>query len=478
MIVRHTFLDRCNTIVKDSSVNTGLNPVMELNYGNMLSRCMIHFDHSKIKNLVDDKTFPDITKLKHILKMTNMASITDKTINNPFYDSQYNGIRERAISFDLVFFLIPYDWDSGRGYDYVQDLYNGSHRTVSVHGSNWYQYRDYCEWDDEGIYSTDRLSSELDLFTSPAEDVTSPVVIGYQHFDYGNEPIILDITDTFNKFITGELENYGIGIAFSPQFEETKTERSQYVGFFTNTTHSFYEPYVETTYEDTIVDDRNSFYLDKKNKLYFYANVGSERVNLDTLPTCTINEVEYEVKQATKGAYYIEAIFSSDEFEPDTMMYDTWSNIVYNGKSIKPVELDFVLKQPDGFYSFGLPSTTSSSAAYVPSTSGIDNNEQIKRGDVRKVKVNLRIPYTSNQMQSADGLDYRLYVKEGLKEHNVIDWTPCERGYDGNYFLLATEDFVPFRYYIDMRVKFNDEVRLYEDRVHFDIVSETDYHYV
>ena len=32
-MLKHTFLDKCSTIYKDSEINTGLNPVMELNYG-------------------------------------------------------------------------------------------------------------------------------------------------------------------------------------------------------------------------------------------------------------------------------------------------------------------------------------------------------------------------------------------------------------------------------------------------------------
>lgn len=42
-----------------------------------------------------------------------------------------------------------------------------------------------------------------------------------------------------NKFITDELPNYGIGIAYAPSFEETTTKYSQYTGFFTQHTHSF-----------------------------------------------------------------------------------------------------------------------------------------------------------------------------------------------------------------------------------------------
>ena len=38
MIITKTYIDKINTLVKDSYVNLSLNPVMELNYGKMLRR--------------------------------------------------------------------------------------------------------------------------------------------------------------------------------------------------------------------------------------------------------------------------------------------------------------------------------------------------------------------------------------------------------------------------------------------------------
>lgn len=272
-IVTHTFISKSNTIIKDSVASVGLNPILELNYGKMLTRGLIYFDHTKVQKMVEDKIYPDISKLRHVLKMKNAGSIDDKHINRIYLDSNGDYYKQRTSSFDLIYFLIPNGWDEGKGFDYKQDLNLRNHRAYSWRGCNWYQYQTYCKWENEGIYSTDKLSKELDLFTSKNGN-QSNIIIGYQHFDKGNESIEFDITETFNKFITGELCNYGIGIAFSPQYENKNTELTQYVGFFTSHTHSFFEPYVETTYNETIEDDRADFYLDKSNKLYFYSIVG------------------------------------------------------------------------------------------------------------------------------------------------------------------------------------------------------------
>ena len=469
-----TFITKSNTIMRDSDVNLSLNPVMELNYGDMLTRGMIYFDHNKVKKLVEDKVYPDISKLKHVLRMTNAASVNDKRINCKMPKSTYDGYKQRAVSFDLIFFLMPKNWDEGRGFDYEQDIRTEYHRGFSTGGSNWYKYTNYCKWDYDGIYSTDFLSGELDKFTNPNGN-KSHVIIGYQHFDKGNEPIVFDITETMNKFITGDLTNNGIGIAFAPSFEETEVKFPQYVGFFTQHTNSFFEPYVETTYNDCIADDRYNFYLNKKNKLYFYANVGGEPVNLDVMPTAEVDGRVYQAKQTTKGAYYIEVeINSTNPDDEGVMHYDNWSNIIYNGKNMGDVELSFVTKTASGYFTFGLPTSEyeKNTAKFTPYLYGISNLEKIKRGDIRKVNVECKIPYTSNQMYAVDNIEYRLYVMDGVRQIDVIDYSPIERVYNTNYFLINTNDLIPSRYYIDLKVRYGMEEIYHRDVLHFDIMND------
>ena len=466
-IVTHTFISKSNTIIKDSVASVGLNPILELNYGKMLTRGLIYFDHTKVQKMVEDKIYPDISKLRHVLKMKNAGSIDDKHINRIYLDSNGDYYKQRTSSFDLIYFLIPNDWDEGKGFDYKQDLNLRNHRAYSWHGCNWYQFQTYCKWENEGIFSTDRLSKELDLFTSKNGN-QSKIIIGYQHFDKGNESIDFDITDTFNKFITGELCNYGIGIAFSPQYENKNTDLSQYVGFFTSHTNSFFEPYVETTYDETIEDDRADFYLDKPNKLYFYSIVGGKFANLDEFPTCTVDNVPYDVKQATKGVYYIDIDLSSSEYEDNTMLYDIWGNIKYNGKTFPDAELEFVTKLPTNYYQFGIPSPKQETEV-IPTLYGIKYKETIKRGDIRKVNVDCRIPYTTDQDRNNNFIEYRLYILSGEKQIDVIDWQKVEKGYNENYFLINTNELLPSRYYIDIRINVNMELFNYQKVLEFDI---------
>lgn len=474
-IVTHTFISKSNTIIKDSVASVGLNPILELNYGKMLTRGLIYFDHTKVQKMVEDKIYPDISKLRHVLKMRNAGSIDDKHINRIYLDSNGDYYKQRTSSFDLIYFLIPNDWDEGKGFDYKQDLNLRNHRAYSWRGCNWYQYQTYCKWENEGIYSTDKLSKELDLFTSKNGN-QSNIIIGYQHFDKGNESIEFDITETFNKFITGELCNYGIGIAFSPQYENKNTELTQYVGFFTSHTHSFFEPYVETTYNETIEDDRADFYLDKSNKLYFYSIVGGKYANLDEFPTCMVNDTSYEVKQATKGVYYIDIEVPSSSYEDNTMLYDVWSNIKYKGKSFPNVELEFVTKSSNDYYQFGIPSSKQETEL-IPTLYGIKYKEVIKRGDIRKINVDCRIPYTTDQDRNNNYIEYRLYILSGEKQIDVIDWQKVEKGYNENYFFINTNELLPSRYYIDIRINVNMELFNYQKVLEFDIADNITEYY-
>ena len=305
---------------------------------------LVYFDTCHIKKLVDEKICPDISKFKHTLKITNAGSLDFTQVHCNEISSITDNIKIRAASFDLIFFLIPKFWDNGKGFDYTKTFFNqgyygkqctgtksDSSRLLSTDACNWYQARNGYLWDEEGIYSNLTLSKEYDNFSS---EHGSKIIFARQHFDIGNENIYLDITDIFNKFMLGELENYGIGIAYAPMLELTEGAIENYTGFLTNKTNTFFEPHVESFYDDYVSDDRNNFALDKNNKLYLYCNIGGRTENLDELPTCEVEGKEYKVNQFSKGIYYIDINLSRNDFKPNTMLYDTWGNIIYQGTKL------------------------------------------------------------------------------------------------------------------------------------------------
>lgn len=451
-IVTHTFIEKSNTIIQGDSVNLGLNPILELYYGMPVSRGLIYFDIDKIKKLVEDKVYPDPSKTHHVLKMQNVGGLS------PEFSCKYNKYNnsKRAVSFDLVFFLIDRHWDGGVGYDYINDGYDANFRHISTEGSNWFKATNKHCWNHQGVYN------DFDIKKN---------IIAKQHFDIGNENIEVDVTKIVNKMINGEIENNGIGIAFDHYLEDFRTDEIQYVGFFTDHTHTFFRPYVETTYDDYINDDRRNFYLDKDNRLYFYASVGHDMVNLDELPTCCINGDYKAVKQATKGVYYIDINMSSNDTESETMFYDVWGNLKYKGRIIPDKELYFTTKDSHEYFSFGLPTETRKDDKIVPCLYGINDKEVIESGDVRKVNLIAKIAYTTRQECDCDGIYYKIYGKETDIEIPVINWMPIEKAYNDNYFLIDTKQFATGKYYIAIKIERNGEELINKEMCEFKIIN-------
>ena len=484
-MVTKTYINKFTSIISNSKLNTGLNPVSEIIYGRdfIISRALIYFDHNKVKELIENGVMTDINKMKHVLHIINAGSLDFTQLHDCETSSINDNKKIRATSFDLIFFLIPNEWDNGKGFDYSMNALNAGYysptpidpqRLISTDGCNWFQRMNGLPWDEEGIYSNETLSKEYDKFSAGEPSI----IIGRQHFDIGNESIELDITDTFNKFISGELENYGIGIAYTPMTELTETEYENYLGLLTNRTNTYFQPYVETRYNDFVSDDRSNFVLNKNNRLYLYCTIGDTLQDLDNNPIVTIKNSDDEVimediesiKQF-KGIYYIDLNLSRSDFEADTMLYDTWGGIVYQGTKLDDVELDFTLKATSNFFNLG-NSLNTTNVSFTPTTSGIQQREQVKRGDVRKLIISAKPNYTNNTVQLVDDMDFRLYIKDGTREIDVIEWDRVNKSFSENFYMIDTNILIPQRYYVDIRIKYGMNSIVHHDVLSFDIVDD------
>ena len=442
-MVKHTFLEKCCTIFKDSESNTGLNPVAELNYGNNISRALIYFSVEDLKKFYDDKTICNATKVKHILKLTNCGSINNDIHNETLFDGSCNK-KERASSCNILLLKVSKFWDGGKGVDYVSDLWNDGEHIYSNLGCNWYQRVNGGKWEEEGVYSSKTIENEYEKFNN---NETS-LVVSETHFDIGNENFEFEITDYVNKLINGEEKNNGLLLCFHPSVEKLEMETQQYIGFFTNHTNTFFQPYLETICEDPIKDDRKDFHVGKLNRLYLYCHEDGEYFNLDEMPNCFIEEIgEVPVKQQRKGVYYAEFSIKKGRMEVDTILCDKWSNLVLNEEKIDDLGFEFVVKEEKNKFS----NKRSENGSYVPSLTGIIPDEKIYRGEKRKLELVFRKKYTTNICEVFDNCYYRLYVKDGENEIVVFDWEAIDKLYLTNAIMIDSSDLIPNRYFMDIK---------------------------
>jgi hypothetical protein len=291
----------------------------------------------------------------------------------------------------------------------------------------------------------------------------------------------MDMTNEINGILNGTITGVtGWGVAYLPQIENiTGLTDSYSVAFFSRHTQTFYQPYLLTTYDDLIKDDRNIFLKNQTNKLYLYVYQNGDLVNLDSDPSVRIEDrngsavtgmTSLSTCLKTRGVYEVTVPNGFSGYPTPCQFYDVWSGLTINGQSIPNVTNQFTLQQ----YSAGIQIGTVSKD---PTKFGFDfygilQDEQIINTDIRKVGVTIKKAYTAQIPLENVSAFYRVFVKEGTTEVLVQDWTPINRTPNEYYFMFDTRDKIPNQYYVDIQVNTSGEKDTYKRQLTFNIVNK------
>ena len=500
MSIHRSYFSKNNTIIAKSYVNTAKNPVTQLFYGKNVqddcvytpgysantcngktgftpsvvqgfSRFLFSLDLTDLKTKISDCciNLTASTAITHSVKMTNTSSFDDALLNDKILVDD----TRRATSFELMLFKAysGHSWDEGVGYDYM--VPDGQFEpefdlTYSKRPSNWFSATTIVPWTFPGVY----LNTLSATYT----------VLATQSFDNGNENINFEsnlLTDEINTLLSGSTSGTSAntyGIAFIPAFENlTGLTEAYSVGFFTKYTQTFFEPFVETYYDDYINDSRGNFNLNVDNRLFLYVyDHNGTPICLDNLPLVTIRDCNgnatnlLTASTLTCGVYYIDITITAIPQTAPVLYEDIWSNISINGNTQPNVDNEFIIYD-DGF---SIGSTAGEPKVFGYSVSGIKEDEKMTHGETRKVFISTRVPYTVNQQVLVDNINYRLYVKQGTTEVDVIPWTPVNKSFTHNYFLLDTGWLIPNEYYLDIKATSNQQVDIYRKAIKFQIVNQ------
>jgi hypothetical protein len=498
MSILRSYFSKNNTIISNSYVNTGRNPVVQLNFGASdyivpnygYTRFIFDLDLDLLRTFIANGTISTgcTSAMTHTLKMTNTSSFDNELLNTFMSDS-----RRRATSFDLILFRIPkysgntgipQEWDEGVGYDYndfnlAQNSAQGGQspltyvdpRAFSTRPSNWYQTTTISGWSQNGIYNNRNEGTV---------NYTGLTVVSRQHFELGNEDLNMDMTNEINGVLNGSITGVtGWGLAYLPQIENiTGLTESYSVAFFSRHTQTFYQPFLLTNYDDLIQDNRNQFLKNQENRLYLYVFQNGDYVNLDNDPTVRIEDrlgnavngmATLSTCLRTKGIY---EVIVPNGFTGATpcQYYDVWSGLTINGQSLPNVTNTFTLQEYTAGIQIGPLSKEPQKFGF--NFYGILQNEQILNTDIRKVGVTIKKAYTGQQMLMDVSAFYRVYVKEGTTEVLVQDWTPINRTPNEYYFIFDMRDKIPNQYYVDIQVNTSGEKDTYKRQLTFNIVNQ------
>ena len=466
-----------DTVIQSGSKlnNAGLDEVSEFWYNGMSStgaatynRYIFGFDHTKIRNKYSDKTIMSGSVLSHKLFMYNTGIWDKRLLGN----TDIIG-RQRASSFDMILSIIPsgetpFDEGVGKSLNYGSKNTDFGLTNKLLDGpASWNKRTAISNWISPGVYS--------------GNTPTNPIIAS-QHFSTGAENLEMDITSTIENIISGKTPNSGFILALSGATYELMTGTTrQYFGFHSKDSNTIYVPSIITSYSGTVLDDRKNFYIDKKNRLFLYTNLGKDPVNLDKIPTqVSIYDQDdtifsaitgTSVIQMTKGVYYCDVLVpnSGNTISDLVMWKDVWSSITINNITLPAIELDFVLKKNTNYYNFG--SNSMEPETFGISYYGIKNGEKIKQGDIRKLFIIAKKEFNPEDDIIIDGLQYRLYIKQGREKIDIIPWTDVHRTFNNNYLTIDTSFLLQHEYFLQLKLKSNNTEITLNDPLNFEIVE-------
>lgn len=453
-----TYFEKDNTIVYESEYNFGNASIVDLFYGGggnspYFSRYLFKFDVENLKEKYQNCELGDLSSVQHKLKFKHAG----------FEPTPYACMPS---SYRICLFELDRDWDEGCG---VSDdcgqlctTYAKLGCTVSKTASNWYFSQSGITWQTGGTYD------------SIYED---PEYLVCQEIKCDSPDLEIDITDIVNNLIENDVPNYGYGLAFHYDLEREINDIQNHVVFFGRETSNFFEPFLETEYVNPIMDDRAKFYLDKTNRLYLFVGVDGENINLDSNPFVEIynekNELQFTLTGTCqdKGVYYVEFEIDSAQITRCLAWKDIWTNLSINGKSLPNYSMQFSLLPAENYYNFGYK-THQAELDFRYGFRGIKRDEVIKRGDIRKIYVDIKSPSTPFENISVDNIFYKIYLKENFyNQETIVDWMPLNRGVCENWFLLDTSWMIAQSYIIDFKVVNKQTIKTYPEQIKFHIVE-------
>lgn len=453
-----SYFEKNNTLIKNTQVNTSKNPTCEIFYGSAYSRFIFKIDLTELQSMIDNGDLVVNDNTKHYLKMTNTI-FGDEGLKG---QNRQTG-RDRATSFRLELFEITEDWNEGYGFDYEDAGYDftSGNKTFSEVPSNWFKKNTLADWQTQGAY------------------VGTGATLNIIEFDNGNENLDVDITDYINGILTGNTTNHGIGIKFLDDYEILSTDTARSVAFFTKYTQTFFEPFMESVFDDRISDNRQDFVEKTYQNLYLYVTKGTNYYDLDELPV--VNILDNTNTQITglsgltttkikKGVYQVTFGIDGDVFTCDgkRFFYDNWSNISIDGVSLSDVKQKFIPKPLTTQYTIGDNPTELN--RYSIQYFGINQNEKVKRGELRKIVVSFR-SINNPKTVLFDEVYYRIFIKEGRVDVMVHDWTQIDKTNE-NSFMLDTSYLIPREYFMEIKGKTHSEEIFYNNYIKFEILSE------
>jgi len=439
MIFRSYFKKQA-ILIKNSFSNNSRNPIIELTYGggettatNVISRYVFNVDLDKLQEKISSNTINKNTIQSHFLKIKNCIALNDGYIGVDFVTSK------RASGFDLAFIKLDESFDEGTGYDYVYNDRLFREVDLNKSAANWYNRKNpQVTWSQSGV------------FTGNTNNLSASTILTNQRFEIGNEDIEVDITNYVNGILFSGNPNNGICIAYSANTEILTSSVKNVVTFFSKYTQTFFEPFLETSYDDRINDELCCMNFDVSNDFFFV----SQSPITDVLRFEIVDSNNDVILNTTTGITRLNNYNYKYNYTIDSEIYEDKEIFTYrwyytqNGK-YKLLEKEFNISKIDLNDGNSLTYATEVFINVV----GIKQNEIItkKVGLKRIIFKPKRLIQTKILKNIIGDIEFRIYVNQGKNQIDVIPFTKASKVNDEYFTEIDFSWFISHDYTIEIR---------------------------
>ena len=281
-------------------------------------------------------------------------------------------------------------------------------------------------------------------------NTTNLSILKTQRFEIGNEDIEVDITNYVNGILFSGQPNNGICIAYSANTESLTSITKNVVTFFSKYTQTFFEPFLETTYNDRVNDELCCMNFDVPNDFFFV----SQSPITDILTFQIIDSNGDVILNTTTGItrlnnynYKYTHTIDSEIYQDKEIFTYKW-NYTQNTK-YKTLEKEFNISKID--LNDGT-SLTYATEVFI-NVLGIKNNEVItkKVGLKRLIFKPKRLIETRILKNIIGDIEFRIYLNQGKNQIDVIPFTKASKVNDEYFTEIDFSWFISHDYTIEVR---------------------------
>lgn len=441
MIFRSYFKKQA-TLIRNSFTNSSRNPVIELSYGGstnsattQVSRYVFNVDLDNLIKKITSNTITQNTIQSHTLRINNCIALSDGYIGVDFITSK------RSNGFDLTFIKLNESFDEGTGYDYIYN--DAQYREIELNKSsaNWYNRKNpQITWSQSGVFSgtTDNLSAST--------------ILGTQRFEIGNEDIEIDITEYVNGILFSGNPNNGICIAYSANTETLTSDFKNVVTFFSKYTQTYFEPFVETLFDDRINDETCCLNFDIPSDFYFVSQTPIaemykfEIVDSNDNTIVSITDTT-EFTNLNGYNYKYTTTIDSENYQDQEIFTSRWYYI--QNTKFKLLEKEFNISKID--LNDGT-SLTYATEVFI-NLLGVKQNEIIsKKSGLKRLIFKPKRLIQSKILKNIIGdVEFRIYVSQGKNQIDIIPFTKASKVNEEYFTEIDFSWFISHDYTIEIR---------------------------